>query len=361
MNEEVFFFFYKKNTRNYTECVSFFRTIFSLLTISTSISSLIHGNQTTMRSHFQLQQDDGDRGGKRSITKQIQPFVAAGMSACTASAVVHPIDLAKVRMQLFKTQHPGVAIPTFPGMLSKMVKTEGISSIYSGLSAAMMRQAVYGTARIGLHRSFSDQLQERNKGEPLSFAMKTGAGMLSGAIAVCLGCPFDVTLVRMQADSMKPMAERRNYKGVGDALLRVVKEEGIAKLYSGLAPNVLRGMSNNAGMMACFDQSKEFFGGIFQDPKGKPSQKTQIAASFVAGFTASFCALPFDLVKSRMQDGGKSRYKGVVDAMFSIYRTEGILSFWTGFGAYYMRTAPHAMIVLMVMQPITDTYKKYLL
>ena len=311
-----------------------------------------------MRSHFQLPQDDGDRS-KKSIARQIQPFVAAGMSACTASSVVHPIDLAKVRMQLFKTQHPGVPIPSFPGMLSKMVKTEGISSIYSGLSASMMRQAVYGTARIGLHRSFSDQLQERNKGEPLSFAMKTGAGMLSGAIAVCLGCPFDVTLVRMQADSMKPTAQRRNYKGVGDALLRVVKEEGVAKLYSGLAPNVLRGMSNNAGMMACFDQSKEFVGGVFKDPKGKPSQQTQIAASFVAGFTASFCALPFDLVKSRMQDG--SKYKGVGDAMYSIYRTEGILSFWTGFGAYYMRTAPHAMIVLMVMQPITDAYKKILL
>jgi hypothetical protein len=41
-----------------------------------------------------------------------------------------------------------------------------------------------------------------------------------------------------------------------------------------------------------------------------------------------------------------------------IYVNEGILSFWTGFGAYYMRTAPHAMIILMTTQPITDYYKK---
>lgn len=59
-----------------------------------------------------------------------------------------------------------------------------------------MRQAVYGTARIGLHRSFSTELQRRNDGKPLSFHIKVLAGMASGSIAVCLGTPFDVALVR---------------------------------------------------------------------------------------------------------------------------------------------------------------------
>lgn len=56
------------------------------------------------------------------------------------------------------------------------------------------------------------------------------------------------------------------------------------------------------------------------------------------------------------EDGG--RYKGIGEAVMKIYVNEGILSFWTGFGAYYMRTAPHAMIILMTTQPITDHYKK---
>ena len=57
-------------------------------------------------------------------------------------------------------------------MISKMIKSEGIASIYSGVSASLMRQAVYGTARIGLHRSISDKLVERNNGQPLNFGMK---------------------------------------------------------------------------------------------------------------------------------------------------------------------------------------------
>lgn len=59
---------------------------------------------------------------------------------------------------------PDTKKPSFPALLSHMVKTEGVSSIYAGLSAALMRQAIYGTARIGLHRTFSDKLQEVGAG-----------------------------------------------------------------------------------------------------------------------------------------------------------------------------------------------------
>ena len=75
---------------------------------------------------------------------------------------------------------------------------QGILSVYSGLSAAIARQASYGTARIGLHRSFSDALVQRNDGKPLPFYTKAASGMLSGSLAVCIGTPMDVALVRMQ-------------------------------------------------------------------------------------------------------------------------------------------------------------------
>lgn len=135
----------------------------------------------------------------------LQPFVCAALSACTASTFVHPIDLSKVRLQLYSTLNPGLQKPGFIFILSKMIKEEGFMSIYTGLSATYMRQLTYGTARIGLHRTISDELVSRNNGQPVSFLAKVGSGMLSGSIAVCVGTPMDVTLVRMQADSMKPV------------------------------------------------------------------------------------------------------------------------------------------------------------
>lgn len=294
------------------------------------------------------------------IFDTLEPFVCGGMAACFASLCIHPIDLAKVRLQLFATMNPaGTKIPNPVSLLASMVKNEGISSVYAGISASLMRQAVYGTARIGLHRSFSDYLAKKNEGKPLSFMTKALSGSLSGAIAVCIGTPFDVALVRMQADSMRPVESRLNYKNVFDACARVCKEEGLVKLWTGLSPNVLRGMSMNVGMMSCYDQALEFaVKHVSHDPDpSKPSMQSKIIGSSVAGFCAAFFSLPFDMIKSRLQSKG-NEYKGVVDCARGILQKEGVAAFWTGFSAYYGRCAPHAMIILLTSDSIKQTYRK---
>lgn len=101
-------------------------------------------------------------------------------------------------MQLYGQLNPGKPVPGFPALLSGMVKSEGISSIYRGVDAAIGRQMVYGTARIGLHRTFSNMLVDMNDGKPINFLQKTLSGMASGSIAVCIGTPFDMALVRLQ-------------------------------------------------------------------------------------------------------------------------------------------------------------------
>ncbi len=52
------------------------------------------------------------------------------------------------------------------------------------------------------------------------------SAMTAGAAASFLACPVEVCLVRMQADGKLPKAEQRGYKHVGDALVRVAREEG---------------------------------------------------------------------------------------------------------------------------------------
>jgi len=46
---------------------------------------------------------------------------------------------------------------------------------------------------------------------------------------------------------------------------------------------------------------------------------------------------------------------------YNIYSKEGIFAFWTGFGAYFGRTAPHAMIILLSTEPIVAGYRKLFL
>mmetsp|Transcript_4696 Transcript_4696/g.6473 ORF Transcript_4696/g.6473 Transcript_4696/m.6473 type:complete len:309 (+) Transcript_4696:143-1069(+) len=297
--------------------------------------------------------------------KIAEPFVCGGTAATMASIAIHPMDLAKVRMQLFGQLNPGKPVPSFATILTNMVKSDGVTSIYKGVDAAIGRQLVYGTARIGLHRAISDELKKRNDGKPINFGMKALSGMASGSIAVCIGTPFDIALVRLQSDSMAPAAERKNYKNVMDALTRTVREEGPAALYKGLAPNVLRGMSMNVGQLACYDQAKEMVAKLLNDPMTNgPAFTTQVGASLVAGFTAAAFSMPFDLIKSRLMAqkpdpiSGKMPYSGVVDCAASILKSDGPLGLFSGFSAYYGRCAPHAMIVLLCTESITSGYRK---
>ena len=86
---------------------------------------------------------------------------------------------------------------------------------------------------------------------------KAGAGLAAGGLGALVGSPADLSLIRMQSDSTLPEAQRRNYKGVGDALTRIVKDEGAMGLFRGAGPTVTRAMALNMGMLASNDQASD--------------------------------------------------------------------------------------------------------
>lgn len=57
-----------------------------------------------------------------------------------------------------------------------------------------------------------------------------------------------------RADNTMPMEQRRNYKGVGDAFVRIVAEDGVMGLFRGAGPTIVRAMSLNMGMFAANEQ-----------------------------------------------------------------------------------------------------------
>jgi hypothetical protein len=74
-----------------------------------------------------------------------------------------------------------------------------------------------------------------------------GMGMTSGGIGSFVGCPSEVALVRMGADSRLPVDQRRNYKNVVDCVVRMFKEEGIQGPWRGAVVTVQRAMVRQQG------------------------------------------------------------------------------------------------------------------
>lgn len=68
---------------------------------------------------------------------------------------------------------------------------------------------------------------------------------------------FQVSLIRMTSDGRLPLAERRNYKNVVDALVRMTREEGLFTLWRGAIPTMGRAMVVNAAQLASYSQAKQ--------------------------------------------------------------------------------------------------------
>jgi solute carrier family 25 oxoglutarate transporter 11 len=267
-----------------------------------------------------------------------------------ATLCIQPIDMVKVRIQLAGEGSRAGARPGAFAVAKDIIASGKALDLYAGLSAGLLRQAVYTTARMGFFDTFQSQFTARAKaaGRDLSFAERSAAGLTAGGLAAVLGTPADVALIRMQSDGLRPPAERANYTSVINALSRITRNEGVFSLWSGCAPTVARAMALNFGQLAFFSEAKSRL-----KKTSMPESAVTFSASAIAGFFASFFSLPFDFVKTRLQrqtklpDGTKP-YKNSIDCAIKVARQEGLLRFYRGFGTYYVRIAPHAMITLIV-------------
>lgn len=272
------------------------------------------------------------------------PFVNGGLAGMTATTVIQPVDMIKVRLQLAGEGVKTGPKPTPATVLKDILAQGKVMDLYTGLSAGLLRQAVYTTARLGFFDTFMKKLSTsaKEKGTTIGFKERAGAGLAAGGLAAVVGNPADLALIRMQSDGLKPAAQRANYTSVIDALARISKQEGVARLWAGCYPTVVRAMALNFGQLAFFSEAKS------QLKNTSLSSRTQtLTASAVAGFFASFLSLPFDFMKTRLQKqtsapDGSMPYKGMYDCFKKVAAEEGLLRFYRGFGTYYVRIAPHA-------------------
>ncbi|KAJ3273129.1 hypothetical protein HDV01_004768 [Terramyces sp. JEL0728] len=285
----------------------------------------------------------------KKVYEGSKPFMYGGMAGMVATTVIQPIDMIKVSIQVH-----GKGGTTNPLVVARnLIAQDGFLSLYRGLSAGLLRQATYTTARMGIFRTVSNKLKAEDGS--LTFAKRAIAGLVAGGLGSIIGTPCDLALIRMQADSSLPLQERRNYRNVMDALVRITKEEGVLGLWSGCIPTVARAMALNVGMLATYDQSKDLLEAQF----GK-NGATSFASSAVAGFFASAFSLPFDFVKTRIQKmkpdiNGKLPYNGSIDCAIKVAQTEGPMAFYKGFWTFYVRIAPHAMITLLPLLTVKSS------
>uniref|UniRef100_A0A3P9D1G5 Mitochondrial 2-oxoglutarate/malate carrier protein n=1 Tax=Maylandia zebra TaxID=106582 RepID=A0A3P9D1G5_9CICH len=231
----------------------------------------------------------------------------------------------------------------------------------AGLSAGLLRQATYTTTRLGIYTILFEKMTSSD-GRPPNFFLKALIGMTAGAIGAFVGTPAEVALIRMTADGRLPAEQRRGYKNVFNALVRITKEEGVTTLWRGCIPTMARAVVVNAAQLASYSQSKQALldSGYFRD-----DILCHFCASMISGLVTTAASMPVDIVKTRIQNmkmiDGKPEYKNGLEVLVRVVGKEGFFSLWKGFTPYYARLGPHTVLTFIFLEQMNRLYKTYVL
>lgn len=89
-------------------------------------------------------------------------FIQGGLAAMAGAGASHPLDVIKVRLQIQGEGGSSVGKRMGPWSMGiHIVRTDGPGGLFRGLTASLLRQAVYSSVRFGVYDSMKTALGER--------------------------------------------------------------------------------------------------------------------------------------------------------------------------------------------------------
>lgn len=305
---------------------------------------------------------DGAKAVKGAVgTPMLSPFVgglcASAFSASFAEFCTIPLDTAKVRLQLQgATRISSEAVPKYRGMigtLATVAREEGAGALWKGITPGIHRQILFGGLRIGMYEPIKEIYVGKDHVGDVPLSMKIAAGLTTGALAIMVASPTDLVKVRMQAEGKLPAGVPKRYPSALSAYGIIAKQEGVAALWTGLTPNIMRNSIINAAELASYDQFKQ----TFLKAGMSDSVPTHILSALGAGFVACCVGSPVDVVKSRVMGDQTGKYKGFVDCCVKTMTKEGPMAFYGGFIPNFARLGGWNICMFLTLEQVRSAMK----
>lgn len=149
----------------------------------------------------------------------------------------------------------------------------------------------------------------------------------------------------------QPLQSKLNffsYKNAIDGLLRIHREEGFLRLYSGVSTAALRGFFMTVGQVAFYDQVKSL---LLATPYFKDDPRLHFVSSVVAGAVATTLTQPLDVLKTRLMNAKPGEFSGLWDVI-KVTAQLGPLGFFKGYVPAFVRLGPQTVITFLLLEQL---------
>ena len=198
-----------------------------------------------------------------SIGEKLLCGLSAGGIAAT---VCCPVEVALVRMQA-----DGVAAPElrrgYKNVFDAIYKTasnEGIATLWRGVVPTVTRGAVVSMTQLASYDQFKEMLLDYNIIKHEGTLLHLSASVSAGFVYCIASLPLDITKTRMQ--NQLPLADGTlKYTSIGDALLKIPRQEGLFALWKGFPAYFARGGGHTVMMFLFVEKYRAFVNHRYED------------------------------------------------------------------------------------------------
>lgn len=296
-------------------------------------------------------------------------FLLGGLAACGAGFFTNPLEVVKTRIQLQgelrARGHYTVHYRNVFHAFYAIGKHDGLRALQSGLSPALWYQFFMNGTRLGAYHIMEDLHLTKNKNGSVNVPCSILAGATAGCIGAFVGSPFYLVKVQLQAQSAAPIAVgyQHHHEGMMPALTRIYRKEGVRGLWRGANAALLRVSSGSAMQLTTFSKIKSHINhfAIFQ----KRSWLEALVASSASGVVVVATMTPFDVCCTRLYNqptdaSGKGvLYSNVLDCFAKVFKSEGLMGFYKGVTASFLRLGPHTVLSLVFWSELRREYSVF--
>ncbi|OAP58640.1 hypothetical protein AYL99_07730 [Fonsecaea erecta] len=258
---------------------------------------------------------EGDK--PKSKPSALRSIIAGSTAGAVEIAITYPFDLLKTRSQLNRRLPDSKKVP-WPPFPSK--------EWYTGCTTAIVGNSVKAGVRFLAFDTYKHLLSD-DDGQisgPRTVAAGFGAGVTESLLAVTPSESIKTQLV----DDRKRAHPRM--RGFIHGSMVIAREKGLRGFFQGFVPTTARQAANSAVRFSTYTSLKQFAEG-YVAPGEKLGSLTTFALGGIAGIVTVYTTMPLDTVKTRMQSlEARQVYKNTFHCAASIYKNEGILTFWSG-------------------------------
>ncbi|KAK7419967.1 hypothetical protein QQZ08_010603 [Neonectria magnoliae] len=284
-------------------------------------------------------------------------FAAGAIAGVSEILVMYPLDVVKTRVQLQSANATGT--DAYNGMLDcfrKIIKHEGFSRLYRGISAPILMEAPKRATKFAANDEWGKFYRNAFGLTQMNQSVSILTGASAGATESFVVVPFELVKIRLQ-----DKASAGKYTGMLDVVAKTIKAEGPLAMYQGLESTLWRHILWNAGYFGCIFQVRQLLPKS-ESPQGKMGN--DLISGAVGGTVGTILNTPLDVVKSRIQNtpkvpGVTPKYNWAFPSVFTVAREEGFSALYKGFLPKVLRLGPGGGILLVVFTTVMDTFRSW--